>query len=128
MADLEDLIGGLKQPPVPPQKDRKATSRVLVAFFFGEGLVLCCEKSVVLDFICEGGIGASEDGFTLDGAGVDYKLKPDGLYIGVLRLVDDGAGDYPGTREYMPSLADTRLATKREWRAHLAGDWPWKPS
>jgi len=103
-------------------------SRVLVVFAYGAGLALACEDGVALDFIRETGSGASIDGFVLDTGGVDYEPQADGVYIGVLSLVDDGPGDWPGSRECAPTLRDVRPATAAEWTAHLSGEWPWEDS
>ena len=101
-------------------------SRVLVVFAYGAGLVLACEDGVALDFIRENGSGASIDGFVLDKESVDHGPQADGVYIGVLSLVDDGPGDWPGSRECAPALRDVRPATEAEWTAHLSGEWPWE--
>jgi hypothetical protein len=107
---------------------RRAKSRVLFAFAHGDGVVLVCEEGAPLSFVQENGNGASEDGFVLSKEGIDVGLDPDvpGVYFGVLGLVDDGPGDYPGTREFAVSLSEVRDVTAEEWKAHLAGEWPWE--
>ncbi len=106
-------------------KEARSKSRVLVVMMHGEGLCLCCEPGLVLDYLHEGGGSASEDGFVLEDHGVDHAELPDGIYVGELSLIDDGPGDYPGTREVCPALSGVRLATVEEWKAHLRGEWPW---
>ena len=108
---------------------QRAESRVLFAFAYGDGVVLVCEESVTLDFVRDAGNGASTDGFVLSKEGVDFDQSLDpGVYFGVLGLVDDGPGDCPGTREFAVSLSEVRDATPEEWKAHLAGEWPWEQS
>lgn len=106
---------------------------VLVVFQYGKGFVICKggategdeEADAVDRFIDDaGGSGTSGD-FSLEAAGVDHADLADGVWMGQLRLVDDGPGDYPGTREYALQLHDERRCTPEEWAAFLAGDWPW---
>jgi hypothetical protein len=116
--------------PTPEQKaaEGRRKARVVFVMAHGTGLALCCEESIVLDYLSEVGSGATVDGFPLDSHGVDYDTKlPDGVYMGVMSLVDDGPGDYPGSREVCPSLGDARLATADEWRAFIEGEYPWDP-
>lgn len=84
-------------------KEARSKSRVLVVMMHGEGLCLCCEPGLVLDYLHEGGGSASEDGFVLEDHGVDHAELPDGIYVGELSLIDDGPGDYPA-RETMALL------------------------
>jgi hypothetical protein len=106
------------------EKKMPSTSRVLVVSFFGKAFAILVEDSVALEFIKEGG-GFDVEGFSLEGASIDYGPLPDGVHIGILKLEDDGPGDWPGSREACVALRDVRPATKEEWEAHLAGDWPW---
>ncbi len=107
--------------------EHRTKSRVLVVYAHGQALALVCEPGITLDFIHESDSKANTDGFVLDEAVVDYGIMPDGVYYGVLSLVDDGPGDWPGSREVCPSLSDVRPVTADEWKAHLQGEWPWDP-
>lgn len=106
---------------------------VLVVFQYGKGAVICkgaCaegddEAEAVERFIDDaGGSGTSGD-FSLEAAGVDHADLTDGVWMGRLRLVDDGPGDEPGTRECALELYDERPCTLEEWTAFLDGDFPW---
>jgi hypothetical protein len=109
----------------PAGRKERRESRVLVVMAHGNGLCLVCEPGLVLDHLHENGSGASEDGFAFAGHGVDHEPLPDGVYVGELVFIDDGPGDWPGSREVAVSLRKTRLATVEEWTAHLNGEWPW---
>ena len=101
--------------------------RVLFVIAHGMALALACEDGEMLKYLQENGNGASSDGFSFDDESVDYDTTlAQGVYIGTLKLVDEGPGDWPGTREYAPQLSESRLATEDEWRAHLRGEWPWE--
>lgn len=123
--DLQEI--STVDPAYRKATDQPETSRVLVAFAYGKGMVLACEPGVVLDYIRENGGDADEDGFSLDYEGVDYAPQEPGVYVGVLKVLPAGPGDWPGTQEYMPGLDDVRPATAEEWEAHLRGEWPWEP-
>lgn len=99
--------------------------RAVVVFAHGVGYALSydgCEA--VKDCISEAGGGF--DSFDLDVIGADYEA-PDGFNICIasLRLIDDGPGDWPGSREVCLQLFDIRPATADEWAAYRRGEWPW---
>jgi len=127
--DFKDLtLAAVAGEPVR-REDSPRKSRVLVVMAHGVGLCLYCEPGIVLDYIHETYGFLPEDGFPLDKGGVDYDAAlPNGVYYGVLSLVDDGPGDWPGSREVCPTLKDTRLATPEEWQAHLTDEIPWDPT
>jgi hypothetical protein len=83
------------------------------------------EDGAVEDFIHD---MVGPDDFDLEKAGADYAPHADGVYVGTLKLVDDGPGDWPGSREVALQLCDTHLATEEEWRAYRDGEWPWEAS
>jgi hypothetical protein len=133
MTDITDLLEGLPGSPVDfsaaeRRIEQRTKSRALVVMAHGKGLCVSCEPGVALDFIHENDSTATEDGFVLDQASVDYcETLPDGVYYGVLVLLDDGPGDAPGSREFFASLTSVRLATAEEWHSHLRGEWAWDP-
>lgn len=112
----------------------KEKGRVLVAFAHGEGFVLLFAGDEVLtDFISDA--GASPDGFGLSEVGADVKLPTadgssikDGVYLGSMKLEDDGPGDYPGTREVCLTVDDLRPVSKEEWNDYRNGEYPWPVS
>jgi hypothetical protein len=108
------------------EKDRKVTSKVIVAIAHGEGLVLLCEESAALDFVHEGSSDADMDGFVCAAASVDLEEKPTGIYVGELRVVDGGpeSWEMPDIRDYYAQIDKLRPIEKEEWRAHLSGEWP----
>ena len=71
----------------------------------------------------------SDFGVSLDGSttleGVDYPKRPDGVYIAKIKAVDDGPGDWPGSREVALTLSDVEAITKEQWVAWCSGDYPW---
>jgi hypothetical protein len=101
----------------------KLVSRALVAFAFQQGFVLLHQLFGGVREYIEDTCGTSET-FDLDAA--DFAPQPDGMYIGELRLIDDGPGDWPGSREVCLSLQEVRPITKDEWEAFRDGDWPWE--
>ena len=112
----------------PDERDARLKSRALVVMAHGKGLCVSCEPGIVLDFIHESDSSATEDGFVMDDAGVDYcTTLPDGVYYGVMTLLHNGPGDIPGTWEFIPAFTGNRLATAEEWHAHLKGEWAWDP-
>jgi hypothetical protein len=117
---LRDAFTVVKEEP-------RRVCRTLFVLAHGTGAALVCEPGAPLEFLSENGHGANEDGFLLEKEGIDFDAGlPDGVYVGTLSLVDDGPGDWPGSREFCARLDDVRLATADEWKAHLAGQWPWE--
>jgi hypothetical protein len=106
----------------------RRTSRVLVVFAHGEAMSLVCEPGLPLECLKEIGEvrGGGIDAFNL--YGVDYETRQDGVYYGVLHIVDDGPGDWPGSREVTVCLKDVRPTTVGEWASHRRGEWPWPQS
>jgi hypothetical protein len=99
--------------------------RALAVFHEGLGRVVLCEDGWPLEEVRGMVPGhAGTDGFSLEH--VDHEPQPDGAYVGVVRLVDDGPSDWPGGREVVPVFAEVRRATKEEWARHLRDEWPWE--
>jgi len=108
------------EPPVTNQPNR-----ALVVFAHGQGLALCYSGDEhVKQFISD--VGGSSDTFDTEKCGVDFEYPGDGVFIVDMKLVDDGPGDYPGTREVAIQFTNTRKATKDEWSAHCDALWPWE--
>jgi hypothetical protein len=102
-------------------------NEALVVFAHGKGFVLEHRAGgVVREFIHDAG-GGGDSGFDLEACGVDCDAaRWEGqLVSGRLKLVDDGPGDYPGTRECCLQLMDCRPATAEEWEHYRRGEWPW---
>jgi hypothetical protein len=55
----------------------------------------------------------------------DHEPQPDGIYIAELVFVDEGPGDWPGSRETSIGVRNWRLATAAEWEEYVEGNWPW---
>jgi hypothetical protein len=123
-------IRALPDPPTTPEDALRRErwcepSRALVVFAHGEGMALVVEPGNVLDVLSENGNGATTEGFSLHAESIDHEALADGVYIGKLKLVNAGAGDWPGTCEFGVTFDKARLATKEEWLEHLSGDFPW---
>lgn len=101
------------------------TGRALIVFAFQKGYAIAYQAKVALhEYIMDA--GGELDCFDLEKIGADYAKHEDGLYVAELKLIDDGPGDYPGSREVCVSVVESRLATKEEWEAHRTGEWPWE--
>lgn len=100
--------------------DRKKPSRAVVALSSGcpgRGLIL---HAVGYDIAYEMEAGRRPSDIGLDGA-------PGGVWIWEGGYVDDGPGDWPGTREYR--LEGTfREPTKEEWDNIENDEIPWDPA
>jgi hypothetical protein len=59
------------------------------------------------------------------GYAFDDVIADDGLWVCSLTLVDDGPGDWPGSRECRLQVTPERLATPDEWAAFRRDEWPW---
>lgn len=102
-------------------------SKALVLFQHGTGWCLCSETDIhVGQFIADVG-GHGGDGFSFEKCGVVVaETLTDGLYIGELRLIDDGPGDAPGSRECALEFRNAALASANAWRLYTEeGEWPW---
>ncbi len=100
-------------------------NRALVVFAHGRGLVLCYSGDEhVKQFVSDA--GGSSDTFDTENCGVDFKDPGDGVFIVDMDLVDDGPGDWPGSREVAIQFSNARKATKDEWNMVNDGDWPWE--
>ena len=92
-------------------------------------MVLLCEPSTALDFVCESGSRASIDGFVPENCGVTWSTEnasTPGIYVGELRVVDWGpeSWEMPQIRDYGAEIRNLRPVTKEEWKAHLKDEWP----
>lgn len=112
----------MAQPEIP------AKSRLIIAVAFGDGEVLLCEESVALDFVRESGGSMSDETFVLskNGIGLDAPRELSGVFVGELRIVDDGpeSWEMPHIRDYSAEVRNIRPVTKEEWRSHMDGEWP----
>jgi hypothetical protein len=100
--------------------------RALVVAAYGLAYVLVWQGcDAIVEYIADcAGAGIAEP-FAAAKASLDHAPLTDGVWIADLKMIDDGEGDWPGTREYALSLVAPRLATNEEWAAHLADEWPW---
>lgn len=69
--------------------------------------------------------GGDIDGWDLEGADVAAESLVDGVLVASVKMIDDGPGDWPGSRETIAQLYDVRPATKEEWQASIKNEWPW---
>lgn len=46
----------------------------------------------------------------------------DGVFVAFLKFVDDGPGDWPGTREWSLQATKVRPISEKEWRAFRADE------
>ncbi len=101
------------------------TGKALVVVAHGKTWVLAWQAGEYLYEIMTGQ-GTAKEGFAPEHEGFDMAIPGDGVYICDLGWVDDGAGDWQGSREVLPSIAAWRLATPEEWASHLKNEWPWE--
>jgi hypothetical protein len=92
----------------------------------GQGVVLTYQAVSWLTNFIQDVVGGSAESFTLEKAGADYNLK-DGVWVADLDIVDDGPGDWPGSRESLLQVKRAHPVTQEEWVSYLDGDWPWEP-
>ena len=99
-------------------------NKALVIFAHGKGFVISWKaEDSVTRFIEDA--GGNQDGFDLELVGVDFTIPADGLWVGDLKLIDDGPGDWPGSREFALQIYAWRPGTTEEWASFRAGEWPW---
>ena len=98
----------------------------LIVVAHGDPLALCYDgPHHITEYIDES--FRRDAGSFAFGDEVDFAPVADGVYIAELLLVDDGTGDWPGSREVALQARNFRPATPAEWTAHLNEEWPWEP-
>jgi|GEM_PF-2503990 len=104
------------------------TGKALVVVAHGKPYVLAWQAGKHLAEVMAGH-GADKDGFDPEKNGYDMGPAPngDGVYVCDLGWVDDGPGDWPGSREVLPSIKTWRPVTAEEWGYQRNGEWPWYP-
>lgn len=100
------------------------TGDALVVVYSGRAIAVCWNgtddfRSSASDW------GVSGDTFDFEDCSIDHAPLEDGVYIGKLRFVDDGPGDWPGSREAIIQFHDERPATKAEWVSYAQNEYPW---
>jgi hypothetical protein len=106
--------------------ERAATGKALVVVVHGEPFVIAWQAGMYLSEMMSGQ-GASGETFAPGECGFDMEVPPDGVYLCDLGWVDDGPGDWPGSREVVCSIKEWQPATKEQWQHHLKNEWPWEP-
>lgn len=48
-----------------------------------------------------------------------------GIWTCTLSIVDDGPGDWPGSREGKLQIAPISITSPSEWKSFREGEWPW---
>lgn len=93
-------------------------SKALVFVHNGRGWVFewDSEDPSVLQYLDDA--GGSHDGFSTSKVGVDHALE-NGLWSVTMRLIDNGEGDWPGSREVILQFTDEKPATDKEWDDYL---------
>jgi len=98
-------------------------NRALIAVAHGHPLALVWSaEDWISSFINDAGGGET---FALEDISADYEDSGDGIFTAAIRVVDDGPGDWPGSRECVVQFTDFTHVTADEWAAHCRGDWPW---
>lgn len=100
--------------------------KAIVLFAHGRGYAICAQLvggDDVTAFASD--YGVNEDGFDFEACGIDHAKHTDGIWVGDLSVVDDGEGDWPGSRECAVQFSNAHPATAEEWRDHCEGLWPW---
>jgi hypothetical protein len=111
---------------VEEKQEAAITGKALVVVAHGKPWVLVWQAGEAL-YETMSAQGAVKDGFAPEDEGFDMGTSPgDGVYVCDLGWVDDGPGDWPGSREVLPSIKMWRLATPEEWAHHLKNEWPWE--
>lgn len=90
-------------------------------------IVVAHSKVLVLEVDVETGIGEWIDGMGEADAFAEvaeWDMLP-GVWVCSVDLVDDGPGDWPGSRECRLDISKVRLPTPEEWSSHLAGEYIW---
>jgi hypothetical protein len=108
------------------QTDKRIVSRVIIAIAHDAGVVLLCEESSALDFLCECD-DASIGEFVPERLGVSVEeCKLPGIYVGELHIVDGGpeSWEMPNIHDYYAEIHKLRSVTEEEWKSHLNGEWP----
>lgn len=99
----------------------------LVVVVHGETFALCYDGPAnIVDHIRECFRGGDIFAFN-DCNDWDHEAPSDGVFVVELRLIDDGPGDAPGSRECALQAKNFRVVTATEWTAHCGGEWPWEP-
>ncbi len=109
-----------------PMKPGQPEGRALVVFAHGEGIAVVWDgNDHVQEWVSDAGADHG-DGFKFEQ--VDHPPLIDGVWIGELKMIDDGPSDWSEQhRECVLSFINARPATKEEWKAHLDEEWPWEP-
>jgi hypothetical protein len=69
--------------------------------------------------------GGDEEGFAVGDTSIDLPEMAGGVWTVSVRVIDDGPGDWPGSRESAIQFYDERLATAEEWQGFCRGALPW---
>ncbi len=119
-------------PPAPCQycskepaiEQRRSSNKALVIVCHGAAYVVLHDLSTEIEelLIADGG---KTDGFALGDTSIDHAEMPPGVWTVSVRVIDDGPGDWPGSRESAIQFYDERLATAEEWQGFCAGELPW---
>lgn len=121
--DASILDFGNPEPEGDPTTEADVVGKALVTVRYGRGYALLFQGGYALKQLLDD-VGCTGESFPIDA--LDYNTPDDGIYICDVKIVDDGPGDWPGSREAIPQLLNFRLATPEEWLAFIDGDWPWE--
>lgn len=121
MSEFSELKFDVIGPDGPLNEDR--ISRAVVVFAHQEGYVILHQAFGGVKEFIDDLVGEQ---FDLDAVGADFAPQRDGVYVSELCLIDDGPGDWPGSREVCLSLREVRPITKDEWMFYRDGLWPWE--
>jgi len=102
------------------------SGRALVVSYLGRAFAVAWDADEHLTRFIEDW-GGSLDGIDFETTATDHAPLSDGVWIGELRAIDDGPGDWSGSREYRLQFHNERGATPEQWTAHCHGEWPWEP-
>lgn len=106
-------------------EQRKEQDKALVIVFCNVSYVLMYDVAHEIEemLLADGG---KTDGFALSETNIDHpEMMASGVWTVSVRIVDDGPGDWPGSRESVVQFYDERPATTQEWKAFCDGELPW---
>lgn len=99
------------------EEQRSAADHAIVVVHGGVARAVCCDLSEAMLEYLGTTVDDENQAFSPHEAPIDWNVPGDGVWTMRARMVDDGPGDWPGSREVIVQLYGARPTTKEEWLA-----------
>lgn len=123
MVEFEPIVTFPDPPESDDEKHFRSANKALIAVAHDAPCLLALQVTRAWEEALNENFSIREMSDLLDASVEAVPDDDTGMFVFDVGFIDDGPGDWPGSRETTPSFTNPRRVTAQEWSDFLAGDW-----